>query len=75
MPDAVICIQGIVRLVVADTLGIGRLVTDAGPERLGHIVSSWSVSGSAGDGGIVYYSADLDNFVQSGDFDRQRRFY
>ncbi len=31
--------------------------------------------GPAGYGGIVYCSADLDNFVQFGDFDRQRRFY
>ena len=41
--DAVIRIQGIVRLVVADTLGIGRLIADAGPERLGHIVSNLNI--------------------------------
>ena len=49
--------------------------------RAGGRCRSWSVSGyagyagSAGYGGIVYCSADLDNFVQFGDFDRQRRFY
>ena len=41
--NAVICIQGIVRLVVADTLGIGRLVADAGSESLGHIVSNLNI--------------------------------
>ena len=30
-------------LVVADTLGIGRLVADAGLERLGHIVSNLNI--------------------------------
>lgn len=41
--DAVIRIQGIVRLVVADPLGIGRLIADAGPERLSHIVRNFHI--------------------------------
>ena len=41
--DAVIRIQGIVRLVVAGPLGIGRLIADTGPERLGHIVRNFHI--------------------------------
>ncbi len=41
--DAIIRVQGIVRLVVAGPLGIGRLGADAGPERLGHIIGNLNI--------------------------------
>ena len=41
--DAVIAVQRILRLVAGEPPLVGRFIADAGPERLGHIVSNFHI--------------------------------
>ena len=41
--DTVIAVQRILRLVAGEPPLVGRLIADAGPERLGHIVSNLNI--------------------------------